>query len=157
MPGAGSKVLAGDTPAGVDDTEIADEVAFTSTSYIPGAAECGQTFVAPSSGVVLVLWGGRCETNSINVRVHLSVSVRAGAVIGSGTVVSASSDESSIETGQPPSGGTGPETRIQASRHRIVRGLTPGSTYNVRTEHKVSVAGNGTIYLRDLAVIPLTT
>jgi hypothetical protein len=155
MPGAGSKVLASDTPASVEDTEIADEVAFTSTSYTAGANSCGQTFTAPTSGVVVIFWGGRIETNSINVRVHLSVQVRTGAVIGSGTIVSDNSDESSLETGQPPSGGTGPETRIQASRHRRVSGLTAGAVYNVQTMHKVSVAGNGTIYLRDLCVFPL--
>lgn len=157
MPGAGSTVLALDTPAHATDTEVADEIAFNSVPFIPGANQCGTTFVAPTSGKVLILWGVRAQVNTASARVHVSVAVRAGSTIGAGTSISPSSDESSIETAQPVAAGVGPPTRIQASRHRVVTGLTAGNTYNVQVEHKTSIAASGDIYLRDVDVIPIVT
>lgn len=138
------------------DGESADETAFTNTSFDSGSTVCGTTFVAPESGNVLVLWSARFQCNSNNVRAAVSVSVATGSTLGSGTVVSAASDDSSIETSQSSTAGTtAPETRIQASMFRRVTGLTAGSTYNVVVQKKVLSAGNGTVFQRDVVVIPL--
>lgn len=140
-------------PDDVSDSESADETAFTNTSFDSGSTVCGTTFVAPESGNVLVLWSARFQSNSNNVRAAVSVSVATGSTLGSGTVVSAASDDSSIETSQSGTGGT--ETRIQASMFRRVTGMTAGDTYNVVVQKKVLSAGNGTVFQRDVVVIPL--
>lgn len=146
-------------PDDVSDSESADETAFTNTSFDSGSTVCGTTFVAPESGNVLVLWSARFQCNSNSTRAAVSVSVATGSTLGSGTVVSAASDDSSIETSQSPtagtSGTTAPETRIQASMFRRVTGLTAGSTYNVVVQKKVLSTGNGTVFQRDVVVIPL--
>lgn len=150
---AGDIVYAADfgTPAG--DSESTDETAFTSTTYTPGATPCGTTFVAPTSGQVLILWAARLESNTNSVRACISVSVREGGTLGSGTVVSGADDDSALETPQDATGGA--NTRTQASRHRRVTGLTVGATYNVQMEHKMLSAGNGDIFARQVDVIPI--
>lgn len=140
-------------PDDVSDTEATDEASWTNTSFDSGTNVCGTTFVAPESGNVLVLWSARFQCNSSNVQSLVSVSVASGSTIGSGTVVSAASDESALETTRSSAGGV--ETRMQAAMFRRVTGLTAGSTYNVVVQKKVSAAGNGTIYQRDVTVIPL--
>lgn len=153
---AGSTILAQDTPVPGADEEATDETGFTDTSYVAGAAAtCGTTFTAPTSGRVITLWHARFETNTVNVRVLVSVEVRAGAVIGSGTVVSAASDTSAIESGSNDTS-VGGNSRMQAPMFRIVSGLTPGDTYNVRTMHRMTSAGNGDIFDRSVAVLPLS-
>jgi hypothetical protein len=147
MPDAGDFVIALDFTDAVTDIEGTDETAFTDTAYALGGATTGQSFVAPTSGAVLVLWCARMQSNTASVFALSSAEVRTGATIGSGTVVSAASDLSALESGAAD--------RIQASRHRIVTGLTAGSTYNVSLWHRVSSAGNATIFDRNVAVLPV--
>lgn len=139
------------TPAG--DTEATDETGFSNTSYAPGATPCGVAFVAPTSGQVLILWGARFESNTNSVRACISISVRTGGTVGSGTVVSGTDDDNALETPQDATGGA--NTRTQGSRHRRVTGLTAGDTYNVQLEHKMLSAGNGDIFSRDVDVLPI--
>jgi hypothetical protein len=138
------------------DAETADEAAWTNTSFDSGTNVCGTTFIAPESGNVLVLWSARFQSNTNNVRAAVSVSVATGSSIGSGSVVSAASDDSAIETTQSSAATATPaETRIQTSMFRRVTGLTAGDTYNVVVQKKVLTAGNGTVFQRDVVVIPL--
>jgi hypothetical protein len=136
-----------DATDAVSDIDSTDETAFTDTAYALGGTTVGQSFVAPTSGAVLVIWAARIQSNTAAVRGLSSAEVRTGGTIGSGTVVSAAGDQSALETGAAD--------RLQASRHRLVTGLTAGSTYNVSLWHKVSSAGNATIFDRDVAVYPL--
>jgi hypothetical protein len=153
---AGSTVLAQDFPAPESNTQAADEAGFTDTSYTAGANVCGTTFTAPTSGRVLVLWHARFETNTTGVRATVSVEVRTGSSIGSGTVVSAASDASALESiSDGDAAGVGTNARMQAGMWRIVSGLTPGDSYNVRTMHRVSGTGSGDIFDRNVAVVPL--
>lgn len=156
MPGAGSVIYAADTPAVASAADGTDEAGFTSTTYIPGAVVVGTSFTAPTSGIVLIVWGARVESNTASRSVLLSVEVRDGATIGSGTVVSASSDDSAIETPQDASAGS--NARIQASRHRLVTGLTAGMPYNARLTHRMfGGAGNGDVFYRDIVVFPMVS
>jgi hypothetical protein len=144
------------TPPPIASTSDGADQAVSSTAYTAGSPQVGVTFTAPTSGTVLILFGARPQTNTIGVRCHVSVAVRTGSTIGSGTVIAAASDQCSVETGQPTvAGGAGDGSRLQASRHRVITGLSPGSTYNARTEHKVSVAGSGNVFFRNIDVIPL--
>lgn len=153
MATAGQRVRGLDFPDVASDEELTDETARTSTSYEFGATRVGTTFMAPTSGRVLILWRARIESNTANTRAAVSVAVRTGSTIGSGTSVSPADDDSAIETSQGTTGG--PETRIQASCHRVVSGLTAGDTYNVQMEHKMLSAGNLDIFSRSVDVIPL--
>lgn len=150
---AGDIVYAADFGTPVTDDEATDETAFTSTSYIVGAAAtCGTSFVAPTSGIVLVLWHVRFQCNTASTRAAVSVQVATGSTLGSGTVVSAATDEDCLETTQGAAGGA--DTRMGAGTHRVVTGLTPGSTYNVVTMHK-TFSGNSTVFARRVTVLPI--
>src|ERR1051325_4298582 len=105
MPGSGSVLYASDTPAVAYVSEGTDEAGFTSTTHIPGTTQVGCTFTAPTSGIVTVLWGARVQSNTASRSVTVTVEVREGATIGAGTVVSAASDDSAIETPQDATGG----------------------------------------------------
>jgi hypothetical protein len=140
-------------PDEASDTETADETAFTNTSFDSGSSVCGTTFVAPESGNVLVLWSARFQANTSSINALVSVSVATGGTIGSGTVVSPASDESALETTRGL--GATADTRMQAAMFRRVTGLTAGDTYNVVVQKKVLTAGNGSIFQRDVVVIPL--
>jgi hypothetical protein len=144
---AGTTVLAADTPTARTQTDSTDELGFTSTTYIQGGTVVGVVFTAPTTGRVMVIWGVRLQSNTAAVRAVASASVRNGSSIGAGTLVDGATDQSAIESAA--------QARAQASRHRTVTGLTAGSTYNAVIEHKVSAAGNGDIFDRDIAVIPL--
>lgn len=144
---AGDPIYALDTPPSVGDLEFADELAYSSTTFGPGGTPVGTTFIAPTSGVVLLLWHARFESNTAGANALVSVSLRTGGTLGSGTVVSGANDESALEV-------TG-TARLQAGMHRRVPGLTPGDTYNVRVEHKMLTAGNGDQFTRSVDVVPL--
>jgi hypothetical protein len=148
MPAAGQIIRAADFPTAVSATQATDETAFASTTFAPGAAPCGVTFVAPTSGQVLVEWSARFESNSTN-HTLISVVVRAGGVIGSGSEASAAADGSSIEFA------AGADVNVQDGTHRFVSGLTAGSTYNAQVEMRVT-ASTADIFDRRVTVIPLS-
>lgn len=127
--------------------EGTDIAGFTSTTFTQGSPVCGVAFAAPPTGQVTIIWHARFEPNTA-VRVLVSIGVRAGGTVGSGADEAVAADNWSIESTATA------DARIQASAHRTIVGLTPGSTYNVVTEHKVSAAGNGDIYDRAITVIP---
>lgn len=153
---AGSKIKALDNPPFANDYEGTDETTITST-YSVGAATCGMTFVAPTSGSVIVFWSARVEVTTTNGFIGVTVQVASGASIGSGTVASgngAAADNSCIETRRGT--GTATDTRIQASMFRIVTGLTPGATYNAVVMHRgISGAVAGTVYERGIMVMAM--
>jgi hypothetical protein len=71
--------------------------------------------------------------------------VRTGGTVGSGSVVTASADSSSVRSS------TTALSRSGVSQ--LITGLTPGSTYNVRLDHRVG-AGTGTISSRSVIAQP---
>lgn len=140
------------------DTEASTET-FTSASYSSGSNVCGQTFVAPPSGKVIIFWSARIQADvgGTNHRALCSVSVATGGSIGSGAVVSPSSDTSALETTEVAATGLAPQTRMQGGTWRIVTGLTAGSTYNVVVQFKGAVAltsPGGSVFQRDVCVLP---
>lgn len=154
MPNAGQIVKALDFTAPQSDVEPTDITAFTDAgSYVAGSPVVGTTFVAPTSGRVLVLVYARFESNSAGVRALVSFAVREGAVIGSGTAVSASSNNKCLTTPTDASGGG--NQRTAGTVFEVVTGLTPGSTYNVQVEHQMESAGNGDIFDRQVTVLGL--
>lgn len=118
----------------------------TSTSYAAGT-QVGCTFVAPTTGRVLVEWRGFIDNNTAGQTTYLSFEVRAGGTVGSGTAESGlPSDEVALShEGQ---------NQIRGGMFQPVDGLTPGATYNVRCMHRVS-GGTGTVDDREITVTPL--
>lgn len=147
MPSAFQTIRAGDFPATASDVETSDETAFADTSYTLGGTTVGTTFVAPTSGAVIVLWSARFESNTAAVRALVTMEVREGSTIGSGAQVSATGDASALESHT--------QARQQAGTFRYVSGLTAGDTYNVSLWHRISGAGTGDVFDRSVAVIPV--
>lgn len=147
MTAAGDFILAADFPETRSASSSADELAFNNTSYQQGSTVVGIDFIAPTSGRVMVHWSAQFEPNTAN-RVRVGTAVYEGGVIGSGTVVSAASDDDSLISPDVANQDTG------IGRGRFVSGLTAGDTYNAVIEFKMDTAGNGDIFARKITVIP---
>lgn len=126
-----------------DTTSTTYTVTATSGTYV----DCAVTFIAPASGVVLILWKGNLSNSGAN-SARMAPQVRLGSTVGSGAIIQDADDNHSIVFA-----GASGATVTAASFFRLP-GLTPGSTYNVRLLHRVS-GGTGTINSRDLTVTPL--
>lgn len=143
------------------DAEVKEVIGSTSTaeltnstSYVP-ATNHGTEFVAPPSGVVNIMFGGWIGTNGTTQDhySHMSIEVRTGSTVGSGTSVLAADDEHSVIY-RPISDVTGIKYAYLAMTYRL-SGLTPGETYNVRTVFKTSdSAANAYVRYRRLRVEP---
>jgi hypothetical protein len=86
----GAKVKAADFPASVwaqDTTEILN---ISSTTFIAGTPEVGTTFVAPTSGKVLMFVGGSARSQTGDDRILMAANVFLGSN-SSGTQVLSSS------------------------------------------------------------------
>lgn len=153
MPFAGQRILAADFDGSATDVDATDVTGFTDTGgFVAGTPVVGCTFVAPTSGTVDVFVYARFESNSAGVRAIVSFAVREGSVIGSGSAVSAASNNKSLQTPTDASGGG--NQRTAGTVFETVSGLTVGATYNVQVEHQMETAGNGDIFDRSVTVIP---
>jgi hypothetical protein len=130
-PAAGAKIRAADFTGMVSNIQAADETGYAGTSYGPGTNVCGVTFVAPTSGRVEIKWYARAESNGANTT-RISVAVRNGGVIGSGTAVLAANDGRAIEHV------LGADNNDERAMVYPLTGLTPGATYNAQIEMIVS-------------------
>lgn len=146
MPAAGDFVLAADFPETRGASSSVDELGFTNTAYGQGSTVVGIDFVAPTSGRVMVHWSAQFEPNTAN-RVRVGTAVYTGGVVGSGTVVSAASDDDSLISADV----AGQDSGI--GRARLVSGLTPGDTYNAVIEFRMDAAGNGDVFARKITVV----
>lgn len=146
---AGSTVRALDTPPAVSDTQL-DGFSFTNTTYGVGSTDgtyvdCGTAFMAPTTGRVLVILSAQIVNAAVNTT-RMAPVVREGPVIGSGAVIVPANDVNSIAN-------QGPNTAVLAAQVALIENLSPGETYNVRLEHRVS-GGTGTLWNRRVVVIP---
>jgi hypothetical protein len=134
-----------------------DAFSFDSTTFGVDAdsgtyVTCGTDFVAPASGpdgstgTVLLLYAANLDNGTGTAATNLAPVVRTGATVGSGSTILAASLNICIRN-------IGTDDRRYGA-HYLLEGLTPGSAYNVRLEHRVS-GGTGTIQYRDVAVVPV--
>jgi hypothetical protein len=147
---AGQTIRAADFDGFAAASDTTDVTNFNSTSFTLGTPTVGVAFIAPTSGNVLIHWGGKAILNSATgVRVLLSNEVRTGSTVGSGSVVASTDDDWAVEIGQAAN------ARVGASRTRPITGLTAGVAYNVSLWHRnqTSVASAGTIFARDVTVV----
>jgi hypothetical protein len=145
---AGSTVLAADTPPTVSMTQ---DGSFTFDSTVFGVdadtgtyVQCAVVFVAATTGRALVRYAADLDSNGV-VATHCGPHVRTGATIGSGSDVLPASQANSVRN-------VGTDNRRYGATV-LLDSLTPGASYNVRLEHRVS-GGTGTIQFRHLSVSP---
>lgn len=148
---AGSTVRALDTPPTVDDSQAGS---YTVTSTTLGVAtsggtyvDCGIAFTAPTTGRVTIFHSADLSNASGGDFCLVDIVVREGGTVGAGTSFFTGSGPTAIYT---TSG-----TRHRWGTANLLDGLTPGDTYNVRLEHRVT-AGTGTILRRTVIVAPAT-
>ncbi|SET43624.1 hypothetical protein [Nonomuraea wenchangensis] len=150
----GAKIKAADNPASVwaqDTTEISN---ISSTSWIAGSPEVGVTFVAPTSGKVLMFVGGSARANTGDDRIQMSANVFLG------------SNSSGTQILSPSVGFTGcgfsaaSTSYYYQNRLFHLTGLTPGSTYYARVMYSVVNTGTannaGDISCREIGVSPIS-
>jgi hypothetical protein len=146
---AGSLIRALDTPPTVT-SEVPDTFNFTNTAYATtgqAGGNCGVAFMAPTTGRVLLKYGAQIINGATPSSIVAPV-IREGGTVGSGTSVLAAADDNAVSA----VGATG-GSRF---REKLVTGLTPGATYNVRLEHRVSSASTGSVLRRVVIVAPST-
>lgn len=129
------------------DTQVTNGTT-TSTSFtatLTGGTACGLAFTAPPSGRVLILSDcGVFNSSAANASL-ITIRVRTGASVGSGSDVVAASDDNAIAEWTA--------NLIQVGNHYLATGLTPGSSYNVQQLYRVS-AGTGNFQRKRLTVHP---
>jgi hypothetical protein len=136
-----------------DSTDI---TGISSGGAAAGSPVVGTSFVAPPSGQVWINVSGWMWSSLNTVQVILGFELRAGATVGSGTVVTAVNAERALIT--PRAVTSGGPADLNATRRVLQTGLTPGSSYNVRTMHWVNPGGSvaGTVSFRSLSVEPIS-
>lgn len=126
----------------------------TSTTFVPGSSPFGITFVAPPSGQVLLTLSAYFGQTTVQKEAIVSESVRSGSTIGSGTLVgTAANGNRALVCGMAVV--TSAPARLQASRTRLVTGLTPGSTYNARCEFATTSGGGCEVFWREFLIVPV--
>jgi hypothetical protein len=123
---------------------------FTATSFTEtftgSNTPASKAFVAPQSGKVLVHMRSWLDNTGATARTYIGFVIRNGAVIGSGTVFLAASDDRAIHN-------TSAED-IECGATFYVSGLTAGNSYNIRNAGRVT-SGTGESQNRELIVEPI--
>jgi hypothetical protein len=133
-----------------DDTDVST----TSTSFVAGSPAFGVTFVAPPSGKVYLTLTAYFGQTTNQKEAIVSEAVRTGGTIGSGSLVgSGANGNRALVCGEAVNASA--PARMQASRRRLVTGLTAGSTYNARVEMATTSGGGCEVYYRELLVEPV--
>lgn len=126
---------------------------FASASFIPGTVVVGTTFVAPSSGKVIVHFSGYLVSDVNANAVLLSFEMKTGGTIGSGTLVGAAANsDRAIACGRAVNSGA--VALLNAGNWALYTGLTPGATYNVRTLHAADPGNTSHALYRQILVQP---
>lgn len=133
----------------VTTNQTADILLDANTSFAPGTSTCSTTFVAPDSGSIYVTVAGHIEQNTSGGFAYMSYEIRTGAVVGSGSVVQAAVTDYGVGIGGIATALTA--DRISASREKLITGLTPGATYNIRTMHQTT-SGTLDVFYRELLI-----
>lgn len=142
---AGTVVTGTDATIAVEASENTSQGP-TSTSFAAGSPVCGVAFDAPITGRCVIYWSAVLDNNTVNQDTVLSIEVRAGATIGSGTVLLSPQDQIALINEST--------NELRGSMFYPIDDLDPGLNYNVRLMHRVT-GGTGTVNNRRVNVIPL--
>jgi hypothetical protein len=133
-------------PASASDTT--DLLAQTTTTFAPGSPVCGVPFTAPGNGKIYATVSAHMETNTAGEGCYMAYEIRTGSTIGSGTVFTTATTDNGVGVL-----GFTAAARINASRRKLITGLTPGGAYNIRTMH-LCTGGNFDVFYREILVEP---
>lgn len=150
---AGTIVAALDTPPTVYAQDTTAITNISSTSYIPGTPEVGVTFIAPTTGRVMLSVGASMRNDAANSdRVAVTAEIRENDA--SGAVFLAATVFRGVATDGIPTAGD----YCTVGHTTLVTGLTPGGQYFARSMHIKfgSVGTTGDIAMRDILVAPAT-
>lgn len=148
---AGDEISGDWWPTSVRAVEATDHLNITSTSFTAGSPECSTAFTAPLSGRVLV--GVTAEMRNDDTagnRVFVSFEIRLGSSAG------AVHTAANVSRGVSTTGDTTASAFMIHGNLSMVDALTPGSTYFVRTMHRVDGGTTNDIGYRRVIVIPQT-
>lgn len=138
-------------PESVRVVENTDQLNQTSTTYIAGTPECGVTFVAPNSGRVGVVVAAEMKNDdTAGNRIYVTFQMYLGTS-SAGTLVQSSSAARGVST----TGDTTASQYMTFANTSMIEGLTPGSTYFVRTMQRVDGGTTNDIGHRRLVVFPV--
>ncbi|GIH69435.1 hypothetical protein [Sphaerimonospora thailandensis] len=152
----GAIVYGADFPPSAADGDDAGLTQLSNTSYQAGSPVVAVTFVAPTSGRVLLIVGGGMRDSAAVDQVMLAPQVFRGT------------DATGSEVLAPSASGRGlgsvaaDKAFHYASRTSLLSGLTPGATYYARVVHMIVPPSGGTpsakadIGARDITVIPVS-
>ncbi len=143
----GAPISSDDFPPAVWASDATLNQNISSTTFIAGTPSVETTFVAPTSGKVLLSVGVAGSDNGGTNRIHVAPEVRVGSVAGS---VVLAADVTTRGVGIPGEA----SANIHRSRTTLLTGLTAGTTYYVRTMHKVSGGSTADISVREVVVTP---
>jgi len=142
---AGTRVLAADWPDAAYAADSTDFNNITNTTYVSGPPELGVTFVAPTSGRVLLGVGGQFRGPD---RIVLTPQVWLGTSASGTLFLPANLNERAVMS--PSSGASS-----AYSRFTLLEGLTPWATYYARVLHKCQAgAGTADLFDREITVVP---
>lgn len=143
---AGTEILALDFPPAVWDYNTTQIDNWSTTTYGPGSPIVSVTFMAPSSGRVLVIVGGGLGNSASSRRIFIAAQVFEGTS-ASGTEVMSPTVRGHGITSENSS-----SAFHYHSRETILSGLTPGATYYARTMHAVATTADAGTVTADIAV-----
>jgi hypothetical protein len=109
---------------------------------------CGVSFVVPPNGRMLIHYGAFMSNNTAGNAALITMVIRDGSVIGSGTVVIAATDDNCVQ-----STNTAGNPDRQGVSYLFDTG-TVGNTYNAYLEHRVNPGGTGSFDSRYVIATP---
>lgn len=143
----GAPISAADFPVATWASDATANNNIGSTTFIPGTPSVETTFIAPTSGAVLVSVGLGASDNGGTNRVHIAPEIRLNNVAGA---VVLAADVTTRGAGVPGEA----SANAHRSRTTLLTGLTPGQLYYGRTMHKVSGGTTADIAVREIVITP---
>jgi hypothetical protein len=145
---AGDIVRALDVPPSNVNINSATMSNFSNTVFEPGDPELSMTFIAPTSGAVLIFVGGGLRDNSGTNRIHMAPEVRVNNLLGNVVLypgISANSwTNSAFQTAQYQ----------YSSRMVPLSSLIPGQRYFARVMISVTSGSTADVFNQQLFVVP---
>ncbi len=146
----GAKVKDDDFPPTVWANDNTDFNNVTATTFQNGTPEVSVTFIAPTSGRVLVINGGGCRNNTGADQIFIDSEIRVTNSAGAVVVASSVTGEGTLSCADESL------AHEYKSRAYVVTGLTPGQQYFGRLQYRSSTgAGTADVSARSLIVQPI--
>lgn len=137
-----------DTPTTAWDQDTSWQLNITATDPVPGDPEMGVTFMAPTSGRVLVIIGGGGRDNGGANRILMKPEVYAGTQAIPENIVDNGDFKDFTIPGEADEG-------LYGSRVSVLENLVPFRVHYARVVHAVTGGTSCDIFVREILVAPL--